>query len=331
MFFDQMERARQAYCWSIAFPLTKKVFRLVCWAAPLALAGALFYQLSRIGWIEIWGSRPTSPAFYLCVLAGYFVQPLADLIIYRGLWKGGKVLPLAILLRKRQLNSLVFDYSGEAYFFLWAQRNLQRPKGELLHAIKDSNILSAAAGLTTALIFVFVLAVSGDIRPLNFDLIETRNFAIAAAFGTVPLLLAATLAVGGRKVTTLRWKQVVWTYGIHLTRSFTALALLFTAWFASGALPSIQYCFYVVALRVLISRLPLLPQKEIIFAGTTLAAAQLWDFHSQSIAAVLVVTTTVDDILGLLLVGIPWLLNRLSPWAFGSVSPSDPAPSSSPV
>ena len=42
------------------------------------------------------------------------------------------------------------------------------------------------------------------------------------------------------------------------------------------------------------------------------------------IAAVLVVTTTVDDILGFLLVGIPWLSNRI--WSSSSDSLSQGAP-----
>ncbi|KAH2824341.1 hypothetical protein KXV85_000866, partial [Aspergillus fumigatus] len=265
----------------------------------------------------IWRSRPTSPAFYLCAIAAYFVQPLADLIIYRGLWKGGKALRLSILLRKRHINSFVFDYSGEAYFYLWAQRTLQTPKSELLHTIKDSNILSAAAGLTTAIAVGLLLVVSGDVRLLNFDVTQTTGLAIAVGVGAVPLLLAGALVLGGQRITTLNRKEVVWTYGIHLARSVVALVLLFATWLASQALPSVQYCFYVVALRVLISRLPLLPRKEIIFAGATLAAAQFWDLHSQSIAAVLVVTTTINDVLGFLLVGIPWLFSRLSPWISG--------------
>lgn len=315
----------------LATPAATRGFRLLCWAVPLALAAALIYQFSKIGWIEIWQSRPTSPVFYFCVVLAFFVQPIADLILYRRLWIDGKALRLTIFLRKRQLNTVMFDYSGEAYFFLWAQRNINVPTSALLHAIKDSNILSAAAGLTTAILVGFALLAAGDVRFLNFGATYASGFTIAMAVGVLPLMLAIALALGGRRVTSLKRLEIVSTYGIHFIRSLVGLVLQFSLWFSSGALPSAQYCLYVVALRVLVSRLPLLPQKEIFFAGATLAAAQLWDLHSQSIAAVLVVTTTVDDVLGFLLVSIPWLSNRLSSWVAGRLSLGAPAASSTQV
>ena len=30
---------------------------------------------------------------------------------------------MAVILRKRFLNTVMLDYSGEVFFFLWAQRN----------------------------------------------------------------------------------------------------------------------------------------------------------------------------------------------------------------
>jgi hypothetical protein len=68
-----------------------------------------------------------------------------------------------------------------------------------------------------------------------------------------------------------------------------------------------------------------LPQKDIIFAGATLAAAQFLDLHTESIAAVLVLTTAADDVLGFLLVGVPWLSSRFSSLALRRLSPNPAA------
>jgi len=286
--------------------------RLARWAIPLVLAGALILQFTNIGWEEIWQSRPSSPVFYLLAILPFFVQPVADLVIYRRLWKVGKTLRLSILLRKRQLNAIMLDYSGEAYLFHWAQRAVVAPTSTLLHTIKDSNILSAAAGMATAILVLCLLIQVGDVRPLDY-FSSSPNARLAAAVGAFPVALAVILTCGGSWVTTLKRSQVVWLFGVHLGRSMIALVIQFAAWFTSGALPSATHCLYFVALSVLVSRLPLLPHRNLIFAGSALAAAQSLELHTQSVAAVLVFTTAVNDILGFLLVSIPWLLSRSSP------------------
>jgi hypothetical protein len=97
------------------------------WGVPVILLGFIGHQLASIGWLEIWRAKPTALSFYLLVLVPFFVQPVADLLIYRNLWKIEKALPLSIFLRKRYLNAMVLDYSGEAYFYFWANTgNLEK-------------------------------------------------------------------------------------------------------------------------------------------------------------------------------------------------------------
>ncbi len=90
------------------------------------------------------------------------------------------------------------------------------------------------------------------------------------------------------------------------------MVLQFGIWWLSGALPTAIACLYFVALRLLISRLPLLPNKDLLFVGTGIAAASFLTLSTEAVAAVLMITIAVDQLLGFLLVGMPWLLGRFS-------------------
>lgn len=285
----------------------KFALQFMRWGTPVILLSFLGYQLTKIGWTEIWHSKPTAWAFYVLLLLPFFVQPVADLLIYRNLWKVGKALQLSVFLRKRYLNAMVMDYSGEAYFYFWAQQTLNVQKNALLHAIKDSNILSAGAGLAMVWIMLLLLSLTGGIRlPALFS----DHLVASVAIASLPLILCLVLVIGGKKVTTLNRGQIISTFTIHMVRSILGLGLQFGLWWFSGALPSMTACLYFVALRLLISRLPLLPNKDLLFVGTGIAAANYMTLSTESVAAVLVIMIAFDEILGFALVGVPWLLSR---------------------
>lgn len=124
------------------------------WTVPILLLAFLGYALTHLGWGKIVNARPATAFFYLVVLLPFFIQPIADLVIYRNLLGMGRELPLVVLFRKRYMNSIMLDYSGEFFFFFWAKKNLNLRKGRLLHAVKDSNILSASAGLAVVLLML---------------------------------------------------------------------------------------------------------------------------------------------------------------------------------
>src|SRR5579864_8604817 len=92
---------------------------LLRWSVPLVLLVLLGYRLTQIGWAEMWSARPGRFVFYLVLPLIFFAQPAADLLIYRFLWKVGSAVSFGVMLRKRYLDNVVLDYSGEAYFYFW--------------------------------------------------------------------------------------------------------------------------------------------------------------------------------------------------------------------
>ena len=205
------------------------------------------------------------------------------------------------------MNNIMLDYTGEAYFFFWAKKNLVLRKGVLLHAVKDTNILSAGAGLATVWLMLLALVANGVMKLPSF--FSTNSWTIYA-IGSLPLVLCLALIVGGRKGTALSRSDVATTFAIHLARSITALALEFTLWLLSGALPSATVCLEFVALRLLITRLPFVPNKELVFVGVGIAAAGLLDVSAPKVAAVLVIMTAVSLLQEFALVGLPWFVEQ---------------------
>lgn len=274
------------------------------WFVPLALAGYLAYGLTRIGWLAVWEARPVAPSFYLVLFLPFFVQPYSDLIIYRLLLGRGSELPLTVFLRKRYLNNVMIDYSGEAYFFFLAQQKLKLERWPLLHAVKDSNVLSAGAGLAVIWMILLALAASGGLKLPAF---LSSNLWQIGSIGSLPLVLCIVLVVGGRKVTSLSSGQIVLTFLVHLARSLVVLSLEFTLWWLSGALPTAAMCLEFVGLRLLVTRLPLMPRKDLLFVGLGMAAAGMIDVPAPRVTAALVIITGFDQLLEFILVGLPWL------------------------
>ena len=277
------------------------------WVVPILLLAILGYSLTRLGWSHIWDARPRALSFYFVLLFPFFVQPVADLIIYRNLLGVGRLLPFSIMLRKRYMNNVMVDYSGEAYFFLWARKNLDLKKGVLVHAVKDTNVLSAGAGLTMVWLMLLALVASGVMKLPAF---MPANLWAVFSVGSLPLVLCLALIVGGRRVTALSRGDIATTFAIHLARSIAALSLEFALWWLSGALPSATVCLEFVALRLLITRLPFVPSKELVFVGVGIAAAGLMDVSAPRVAAVLVIMTAFSLLQEFLLVGLPWLFEQ---------------------
>jgi hypothetical protein len=279
----------------------------VRWLIPIFLLAFVGYSLTQVGWGHVWDARPRALGFYLVLLLQFFIQPIADLLIYRNLLGIGRPLPLSIMLRKRFLNTVMLDYSGEAYFFFWAKRKLDLKKGILLHAVKDSNVLSAGAGLAILCLILLALVASGDVKLPAF--LPAKLWTLAS-IGSLPIVLCLALVIGGHRVTALSRVEIASTFAIHIARSIAVLSLEFVLWWLSGALPSTLVCLEFVALRLLLTRLPFIPSKDLLFVGVGMAAAGLMDLSAPKVAAVLVTMTAVNQLQELVLVGLPWLFEQ---------------------
>jgi hypothetical protein len=286
---------------------SRTLLQVLRWAIPVALLFIIGRRLAELGWREIWIARPGAVGFYVLLVLQFFIQPFGDYLVYRNLWGRANTPPMAVILRKRLLNTFMLDYSGEAFFYFWAQARLKLAPGMLVHAIKDSNVLSAGAGLAMIYVMVLMLLASGG---LHIPAALSAHGWLYVLAGTVPLILCAGLVLGHRKLTALSRSQIAATFIIHFTRSLLVLAVEFGLWELSGALPSAVACLQFVALRLVVTRLPLVPNKDLIFVGAGIAAAGMTNLSVTPVATVLVILAAADLVLAATVASLALLLDR---------------------
>jgi hypothetical protein len=278
------------------------------WGIPLALLVVIGRRLTEIGWADLWRARPGNIGFYLLLVAQFFLQPFGDYFVYRSLWRD-QMPPLAVILRKRLMNTFMLDYSGEAYFFFWAQQHVRLPMPRIVHGIKDSNLLSGGAGLAMVWILGAILLAFGG---LHLPVLPGSKW-LYVLVGTVPLVLCVGLIAAHRKMTVLSRRELAKVLGIHFARACLVLGIEFGLWQLSGALPNWIASLQFVALRLVITRLPVVPNKDLIFVGAGLAAAGAAHAAVTPVATVLVILAAADLVLAATVAGLtalPGMMRR---------------------
>jgi len=245
-----------------AAPLADGLRRWLTIAGPLFSIGilaAVIWRLQQLDVGGVWARIPTSPGFWLLFPLYYFAMPIADWVIFRRLWRIPRA-GIAALLRKRLSNDLLVGYSGELYFYTWARRRADI-SGAPFGAIKDVAILSAIAGnVVTLILFALAYPVLGRV-----DLGIQPHVALLSVIIIVgPSLLALTLR---GHLFSLPGAETRFVLKVHFVRLIGVIALTILLWhFALPDVP-LRWWMTLASLQILVSRLPLVPNKDVVFAG----------------------------------------------------------------
>ncbi len=238
------------------------LLRFVAPAISILVLGAAMLALRVIDHQAVIALVPRAPSFWIVFVIVYVTPIAADWAIYRRIW-GLPLAGLVPLARKLVSNELVFGYLGDAYLYSWACRHGRAP-GDGLRTIKDVAILSAVASNVTTLI-VAALA----LPYLGLLALHVPVWAAAASVALIvaPLLVASLF---GRRLFSLSAPLLRWTLGAHMIRALATCFLGALLWHL--ALPEVALKWWVVfaALRLVLSRLPFVSNKDVLLAGLAL-------------------------------------------------------------
>lgn len=251
----------------IHLPLTpadeKGQSRLAGWfsaAVSLALLVIVGYQLRTLNFSQVMELFPNHAGFWAMFAVYYMALPISEWLIYRRLWDIPFFTGLAALLRKLVSNELLLGYLGEAQFYGWARSRtamVAAPFG----AIKDVTILSALTGnimTLVMLIFTWPLVSSGEI-----------GMEMKGTFMSLGVILVTSFAIllFRQKLFTLPKRELLIISIVHVLRILVVLGCSALMWHL--VLPDVSVDLWIVlaTLRMLLSRLPLLPNKDVVFAG----------------------------------------------------------------
>jgi hypothetical protein len=225
----------------------------------LAILVAVLWQLRTLDLGKIVAMIPLNPLFWLVFISAYMALPASELLIFRRLW----AMPfsgIGALLRKLVSNEILLGYLGEVYFYAWARRHA-RAVAAPFGAIKDVTILSALTG--NAATFAMVLLALPWFHNLRLG-VDSTAFAYSMAF----MLGTSTLLLLFRKTLFTLPKADLWfiTF-VHFARIFGAALLTGVMWHLLLPDVSVIYWLLLATMRQLLSRLPFLPNKDVIFVG----------------------------------------------------------------
>ena len=251
------------------FPAVRPVWRerFLTIAGVVLSFAVLIAAFRQVGGFDrkILAQAPSNPWFWLCFFALYSVGPLMEWLILRRIWGIG-VGALPALLRKQVANEIVFGYSGDAQFYLWARRQLGLRESAFA-TLRDVTILSALAGNLATLLMMIASA------PLLYSLADgTLLDAFSASTGVI--VVSSLLIFAMRRtfvLFTLPPRDLLITFGLHCLR--IAIGLLATGLLWSLLLPGLPATtlIAVATLRMMVHRLPLLPSRDALLAPLILA------------------------------------------------------------
>ena len=267
-------------------------------AQNLLLVGVVVYlifKLTEVGWLEVIDALPSSPWFYILFLARYLALPLAEIPAYELVWRRPLWRYFAAFIRKRVYNYAVMGYSGEAFFTLWARRRLALSDKEILVGVKDNNLLSALASNIATVILIIWLAWTGGLQPGLEALhgsIVLFTLAFASAFS-----LSVLVIIFRDKIMDLEKGMMPKLVGIHGGRM--VLVMVLHAAMYTVALPGGAFMAWVmlIALQLVLSRIPFLPNLDLIFLGAALSLSPIVGAPEAAIAGMLVAEAGLSQIL----------------------------------
>jgi hypothetical protein len=228
-------------------------------ALSLALLAAIAFQARSLNFAKLQELLPNSPLFWAAFLAYFMATPASEWVIFRRLWSipGSGLIPL---LRKKVYNEMLLGYLGEAYFYGWARRRVEMvstPFG----AVKDVAILSAMAGNAATLALLVVMWPFIGVTQLGLD-----THLVVWSLGII-LIVSLGMTFLRRQVFSLPFPDLAFIMQAHLVRIVASTAFLALMWHLALPEVALVWWLYLATLRMLVSRLPLVPNKDLVFAG----------------------------------------------------------------
>lgn len=277
--FSKSSKGRKLFYW------LRKVFFV-------AIFGFLIYQLWQIGWEKVLHSLPTNPFFYLLYIPIFFLLPGSELFIYRVLW-GTRFRDIwPTLLVKKVYNSDVVGYSGEIYLFNWANKSLDKRNLDLLRDIKDNNVISS---IVSTLVTLIVLLLFFETNPETFNrwfqkIPNNELWYILISLGILSILIYKFR----KYLVSLPLYKSSQVFLMHFGRHCLGFFLQVYQWHI--VLPNVpMYIWFTfIAVQLVMTRLPILPNIDLIFLSISIKLTQVMGAPLAAITAIM----TINSVMG---------------------------------
>ncbi|MEO1149892.1 MAG: hypothetical protein AAFW83_02780 [Pseudomonadota bacterium] len=279
------------------------VARALSVAQYLLLVCVLIYlvvRFAQVGWADVMTNLPVSVWFYVFFALRFLALPLSELLIYQMIWEVplGKHWPA--FLRKRVYNFAVMGYSGEGFLTLWARRKLPLDDKAVVVGVKDNNLLSALASNLATVFMIVGLFWAGKLGAGLAALPGGGGILFVLAFTSSLVLSVTVINLRGRLIA-LGPEKLRSVFAIHGAR--TVLIVVLHAAMYAAALPGAPLSAWLMflALQLVLSRIPFIPNQDLVFLGAALSLAPLVNASEAALAGMLLAEAGLSQLINLVL------------------------------
>lgn len=284
-------------------PLVKKLLKLGTYLFQVFVVGFIIYQLTDIGWGEIWRSLPTQPLFYLLFLFIYFLLPFSEALAYRICWGIPYFKSIPIFIKKRIFNKDVLGYSGEIVLMHWAVSSADVSKKNAFKDIRDVNIISSAASTLISLGLLLILILSGQIKAMeylfNADYIAGITQVDYLIGAIILVILIAAIYRFRKYLFSMSFNISSKVFAIHSIRMIFLYAAQILQWHIVLPDISLEVWFTFLSVNIVISRIPFLPSQDLVATGTNIEVAKILNSPVAAVTGLFIVHNVLDKILNL--------------------------------
>lgn len=190
-------------------------------------------------------------------------------------------------------------YSGEVYLYLWARKKLKLKDADILKPIKDNNIISSVASTLVTILLLGIFVFMGEIKLLNWLHAQNKLYIYG---GIILLIILILLTIRFRHlVISMPLKTAGMIFAIHFSRLLIGQTLQVLQWYI--ALPHIPFYvwFTFISFQVIMSRIPFLPNNDLIFLGASIKMTQMMHIPMAGVAAIMVANSVLGKVANILI------------------------------
>lgn len=282
-------------------PFGKVLAKAIRYGFAAGIIAFLLYQITEIGWGRVWESLPVTPWFYILLLLLYFALPVSEQFIYRlslnfSFWEGFRV-----FIQKKIYNADVLGYSGEAYFYFWGKKHLGEDDGYILRIIKDNNILSSITSTLTAIVLLSIFLYVGRVNLGElFDI--SRVTVILIIF--IAILAISLLFIFRRHIIFMDMNTALKIFGIHQARLLFVYTLEIVQWMVVLPEVPLYIWFTFISVRIIASRIPFLPNQDMVFVAASLEVSKYLAVSEAAIAGIMLTSNVLTKVMNIVLFSI---------------------------
>ena len=136
--------------------------------------------------------------------------------------------------------------------------------------------------------------------PLVHSLMTPETLRLVAGSAAVTIAISLPFLLFSRRVFSLPRRTLWWVFGVHWVRLLAGQVLIALAWHYALPGVSIGLWLALAALRMLVSRLPLVPNKDLLFANLAI----LLIGHDAALSVLMAFSAALTVLIHLGLIGL---------------------------